>query len=508
MSNYIIFLGGTGARCGEAFAHLTMSGQTVGNPGEALHVMIADSDDQNGNTVRAVQLFEKYISMYESLQLTGSTGNMARQKIEDVRFWQISSGLFDQKEDGTLREERLNSLNEHEDPELQRQSQMLMKALYTPSEMNNRIPAIGFFAHPNVGAAILRASILKDEDTTAATNQYANDYGELCACITNDLRSGTAVKVMLVGSLFGGTGAACIPGIAEDLAAKAADLPQATSGRLTIGTTMMLPYFLLENPPGAQVATIDSEKFRLASKTALQYYAEQKTPFEKTYLLGLPHTHTIKHTERGGARQKNKAKIIEWEAALACMSFFNAGEDGKNGVYYRGCTFDSEKLHVNWNSFSITIDPNLGQYLRFALVYKYKFKPELDEMKTGHLTKSNYYIKYYEPFIRAHNIEKANHLFNALDDSVNWFLDWILDSLKDSAVEQQVVDMDHLDHIIKNQLNGLAQKRLIRDLVKDSQRHRDFNQINTDLRYANFGEPKLPENSLGHLLQGLHSICQ
>ena len=449
MSKYMFFLGGTGARCAEAFCHMCMAGMVVDEK-TPIYILVGDADDQNKNTGTAQKAFVDYAELHEKLKADNQGMHLAKQEIQYFR-WIIGEGLFEPKQAGADRRTNLKVLNRVKNT-VQNESEDLMKALYTPSEMENSISSVGFFAHPNVGAAILRASMINDDDHANDDVPFTSEYGKFRTMIINDLVEGNDVQVVLVGSLFGGTGASCVPGIAEDIISKCTDRDDQQRGNLSIGSVMLLPYFCLTANKQGTVDRNAGQSFQLATKTALNYYATQKSLFDCTYLLGLPIWSGIEVTDRGGSKQNNHAMVTEWEAAMACFRYFKTYSEAENQVYYKGCEIWDKKLRLSWKSFSwnafevSSITTYLGSLLRFSLFYLYKLLPDIRGMKKGEVTKANFYYKYCVINDAGHNPQEEEYWIVQLEKSVaaleaqcNRYIQWLSESLLDNMVEQSLI---------------------------------------------------------------------
>ena len=523
MSNYIIFLGGTGARCADALCHMFMAGMTIDEK-EPIHILLGDADDQNGNTSNTVTLFRNYIALQDALNISDSKFHIAKQKITFSR-WVIGNKLFDDDADFADRQVNLEYLNRSNSDEDIATSRNLMKALYTPTEMQNRISAVGFFAHPNVGAAVLRASILNEDDKARAANAYISEYGEFRTNIVQELFRGNDVQLFLVGSIFGGTGASCVPGIAQDIRSRCQD--EAVVGTLSVSSMLLLPYFHLTPKSQAEQTYDPSKSFQLASKTALKYYAKQNYLFERTYLIGLPRKTSIETTERGGDKQKNHAMLPEWEAALACFHFFKTYEkpayDVVNpitAVYYKGCDFTQQQLDVGWNCFSwnafeaSNISSYLGQYTRFALFYLHKLYSDIHKMKIGKLLKANFYLKYLSIFEEEQTTEEiivqkaaiGRHV-EALREQCAFFVQWLTDSLADDQVKQAMLKNEALVPLRDNQYTLHQLKKELAKITLDNASHSAYKNVISLLKYASFGDPDNSQNAFARLMQGMYHAC-
>src|SRR5437588_10736444 len=77
MRDYVIAVGGTGARCLEAIVFLSAAGLFPRD----LHVLVLDSDQNNGNGRRTRQLLDQYSTLQHCTQPT------APRTRNFLRFW-------------------------------------------------------------------------------------------------------------------------------------------------------------------------------------------------------------------------------------------------------------------------------------------------------------------------------------------------------------------------------------------------------------------------------------
>lgn len=309
MSQYVFFIGGSGARVFTALTHTAAAGILAT---KEISVLMIDADESNYANKSSINLHESYQKVYEAL--AGRDRNMFTCKIK----------MLSDKVLSPVRPETVNlSLaigNSSED------RSRILKCLYTEEEIRQRLEG-GFFAHPNIGCVFF--ADFKHPEFDACLNR-----------IDQELFNDQDVRIALVGSVFGGTGAAGLPTIYKLIKERLKQNPHLKS-RLHIGGILLVPYFKVngtykndkENIP------IEMEEFYFNTYEALNYYRVNKDmDFESTYLVGQQELDVVNQSYAdSGEKQNNKPHIVELYAALAIDRFFSKpNEKGVFGSVRRG----------------------------------------------------------------------------------------------------------------------------------------------------------------------------
>jgi hypothetical protein len=310
MSNklFIIAIGGSGAKCVESIVQIAATGLYTK---EEIEVLFVDPDENNGNVDRA----RKTLSTYQECQKLVTGGSTEQQidwmstPVKSYDLWSPFKGKLGGRElasyfnYGTMDAGLAN----------------LLEVLYTPDERNQQLDE-GFRGHPAIGAAVMSQIDLKRLDT--------EPWGSFIQSINNAVGAqGKQARVLLCGSIFGGTGASGIPTIAKLLRKKLEE--QNIADRVKLGGLFLLPYFSFTVPPGAETNGLyaASDQFLLNTESALRYYVTQESQlFDTVYLLGNENTSEVEFSV-GNTTQKNRPHFVELYAALAARDFLLEDRD-------------------------------------------------------------------------------------------------------------------------------------------------------------------------------------
>src|ERR1039458_1081855 len=252
----LICAGGSGTRILEAVLHLCAAGL---GPDE-LRVLVIDPDAANGNGDRAKKLLAQYIECQKVFG--GEMGPVPyfRTKLDLLETEDGQAGLKVWNPVGTNR--KFEAILNFEG--LSKENQDLIHLFFTDAELKMDMD-IGFRGHPSIGAATMSLlSLYKDQ----------KPWKQLADKIRGELtESKDGSRVVLAGSVFGGTGASAIHPLARFLRA----IPEANHDRLKIAAVALVPYFHFRPSSAAEGVAKDelaakSEWFALAARSAAQFY--------------------------------------------------------------------------------------------------------------------------------------------------------------------------------------------------------------------------------------------
>ena len=375
MKNFIIGIGGTGAKCLEHLLHCCSAGLGPKN----LWAGMVDQDEANGNVSRTKILLSKYMNLRTSLRNEAGhdlakDSNLFKTHItaNNDAVWLPLKGA-----DPTLEEVIHYEL-------LKPEVKGLMDCLYDPDELKQNLSE-GFRARPNIGAAAMLATTANEDDPF-----WSQVYKAIDAA-----RGGEEVRVFIISSIFGGTGASGFPNIARRI--KQIQKEKNVTSNFHLGGALMLPYFNYEVPEENMEGELYAkpEEFLDQTKGALQYYAklfEYDKIFDQVYVTGWDPLTKLPNFKMGGNLQNNPPLFPELYAALGALKFFSADNkiSDTQEIFHIG---KNESNEILWSdipnvSNNLNSKDNISNLIRFAFSYNWMYGPAL----TGSWSK----IKKYE----------------------------------------------------------------------------------------------------------------
>lgn len=466
-SYYLILLGGTGARCGEIFVHMCANGYFAGS---SIHMLYIDSDEDNGNA----QAFRKLVDLYKDCR------SRYHNNVSPIPcFFQtdITLRTVNPVTDKMIFRDIAN-LGQTDVADI-RAANALMRALYSDEECATKI-SDGFFARPNVGAALFSAKI-----------------DEIMAGLLRDIyisqQDMKNVKIFMIGSLFGGTGASSLPTISRYLKQKlyAESTDQLIGDKLKIGGCMALPYFSFsrekqKNEIDVDDVKIEANKFATKTRSALEYYKkvdanpEHKT-FDSLYFLGHDGHDVRGIYNTGGSGQRNMPHIVEFYAAMAAVTFFETSAEGRffAVVPERGITWN-DFYRDKWCFFHFYV------MMRFSVVLHSLILEELfDYTDSNKLRKQAKNIPWFYDFLDGKDKPKGSDKNKDFDESklfdyfksissycseyVRWFAELNLKGIgeqMDSSLRKQISRMGKEDSRV-DYLSLFSPEILFRQYIND-----------------------------------------
>lgn len=409
MSYYVFGIGGTGARCMEAFVHLCAAGLLKDNL--PVYLMNIDADVACGNLVKTQQT----VKLYEQAKTVGfgKTG-MFKNDIEYPELWNPvedkAQTLDDVFQSTLLSSEKSKALG------------FLYESLFTKQERTTDL-AKGFRGHPSIGAAVIN----KNMDT------QSDSWRNLIAKMKNDPNA----RIFIFASVFGGTGAAGFPTIAKRLKKEIGNISGAY-----IGGALVLPYFEFQAPNSAQSNEMQAkmDEFMLNTKAALDYYDKSGimgNVFKSVYMVGDSEFKLVKNFSLGSGTQKNEANYVEVYAALAAFDFFNKDSKTLDKFEYNtpmiGRSMDENNV-VTWEDFPSydgehALKEKLAPFITTLYVYKQSVFSALD--KIYHNPKVQKQHTWYKELVKKGGIDvyKEPQLFenqfSSLKKYADAFFEWI-----------------------------------------------------------------------------------
>lgn len=302
MKNYLICAGGSGVRAMESVLNFCAAGL---GPDE-IKVLVIDPDASNGNYTRTNEVFGDYRDCCSAFRGNLGGERFFATKVSPLASMNGSLQAWSPVNNGQVFRDVLGF------SVLTPRQQDVAKLMFTEGELNMQLN-VGFKGHPALGAAALALLSLYGADPV---------WSAVGAQLTADLANGP-VRVVIAGSVFGGTGASTF----FPLARRLREIAGPMIDNLHIGVIAIAPYFTF--PVGGDPDTADggpdARKFPVATRAAAQFYHHLRTTggwhFDAMFWLGDDKPADVVRNE-GGEHQKNDAHFVDLLAALVCLDYF------------------------------------------------------------------------------------------------------------------------------------------------------------------------------------------
>jgi hypothetical protein len=376
MSYYVIGIGGTGAKCIESLIHLCAAGLMPDD--NSLFALFVDPDGSNGSLKRAETLLQTYHDC-KHLRLGATELFKTGLRIANPDVW---SPLKDKPP-------RLDQFFHYNT--LGQKEAHLFDVLYSRKEKETSLE-YGFRGHPSIGAAVMAAAVrLGAEEPWASMRDQ----------IKLDVGAGQGAKVMLFGSIFGGTGAAGVPTIGRLVSNEFKRQVQGNGFKL--GSVLMLPYFSFD-PVKEERLRVDADNFLLSTQTALNYYYHQDElkVCNAVYLLGNETLKPMRASSIGGLQQENEPHLLEMYAALAAVHFFGQEEVDGYPHIARSEIGKTDWPDLPYDRGFLYLKKGINQFARFAFAYLSSYYPMLENINQRG---GDYRAPWYINFFRRGNVD-------------------------------------------------------------------------------------------------------
>ena len=245
--------------------------------------------------------------------------------------------------------------------------------MYDPEEKRQNLSE-GFRARPNIGAAAMLATTSNEDDPF-----WSQIYKAIDAA-----RGGEQVRVFIISSIFGGTGASGFPNIARRI--KQIQIDKNVTSNFHLGGALMLPYFNYQVPEENMEGELFAkpEEFLDQTKGALQYYSklfENDKIFDQVYVTGWDPLSKLSNFKMGGNLQNNPPLFPELYAALGALRFFSEDNSIKDNqeIFHIGKNDSGDILWTDVPNVSSNLNSkeNLSKLIRFAFTYNWMYGPAL-----------------------------------------------------------------------------------------------------------------------------------
>ena len=500
MSFYVIGIGGTGAKCIEAIVQLASVGLL---PTNKLNILFVDADETNGNLNKTKNTLQYYQQCYQILKGQNQKSNWMTTNIKTYDAW---SPFNQTNTDKTLGSFFTYQTIRETQPELAN----LFDVLYTEDERNVSLE-VGFRGRPAIGSGIMTSmdlDSLTEEPWRSFINQIEQEVSGASTMMT---------RVLLCGSIFGGTGASGLPTIGRLISNKLE-----TSGvrkSVKLGAIFALPYFSFPKTASKETVYATSDLFLLNTEAALRYYHEHAQQFDVKYLLGNQQFEKLGEFSVGKDTQKNKPHFIEFYAALAARNFFtNDPPDGVN-------TISRERIGtLEWKDLpdSSEVKRELTNATRFAFIWLSYFQEQLKAGKTRGIAELDSF-SWFKNFFQGRGLfgsvtrkELPDLSSDGQQEMVerinNWstnFLQWLVDI---HDCESEAVNLLKAREHFAN-LNNLREENFAY-LFHDDPRAKDFLQkdnlvtLQNALGEIDTNQFSKPNTGVAGLAKALYDYCK
>ncbi len=301
MSNttHIFAIGGTGARVVKSLTFLLAAGYPV-NGNRRIKPVFLDPDKRNGDgtrTHRALTLYQR-INAATKGETEFFNAKVERPFNDEKSGWDASLGV---EAGNNYFQERINYHSLSDD--MQDFTRLMFGSQLLETTLEN-----GYLGNPNVGTVAM--NMVKSE-------QWFNDFAD-------NFNEGD--DIVLVASIFGGTGAAGLPLLVKTLrnAGRYGITNPDRLEKARIGAVIVQPYFGVKTETDSP---INQSTFIVKTKAALAHYnCDIDAQIDVNYPVGDPIMEPYPN-EKGGNAQKNPAHLVELIGALNIIDFIGGRRD-------------------------------------------------------------------------------------------------------------------------------------------------------------------------------------
>ena len=400
MANYLLALGGTGAKILESFVHVSAAGVLD----QQTRIVLLDQDGDNGNGARTKTLIALYEKLNEALTTQSRGGGGVRYPFLTKLTPAATLPLIPEPDnkpsllDICRRDPKFSGAGSIEPH--------ILDCLFSKDEQAKTLE-YGFGGLPSLGSLVFAGQEYTDDwdgdpshpqantgsgapDPRQSTAPLARDLQSLIDQIAQDADGGSRVRVFLVGSIYGGTGASAFPTVARLISRRLRGLPN-----VALGGVLCLPYFTFAKQPEEQKEhdplVASSDRFVHQSIDTLPYYQrlleQERGTFAALYLVGSKPLFPLNYFNSGGGGQANPPLLCELYAALFAQHFFSqqperelTQHETKIHFVGSGCNAQGYPTVVEWSQLPAVgnaLRSTLGSLVRFCAAYHFHYFPQL-----------------------------------------------------------------------------------------------------------------------------------
>lgn len=368
---FVFAIGGTGERVLRSFTMVLASGAPTFDNYEVFPIII-DYDTDNADKARTVKLLQNYAAVHDAAftqhsaasDLKGQSGQFFAAKLRNLHG--LDNYVFP-FHPATEHEKFREHIGYDKLAGETLGTAKLLTSLYDESKRSdtelNLDMTVGFKGNPNIGSVVFH-TINNTDEFAAFRARFQPESGD---------------KVVIIGSLFGGTGASGIPEIVKTIDGMKNDAK--------IATILVLPYFApMERKDGA----IQASRFNSKTKAALSFYKDSglMDKIDKIYYVGDPYPTVIPYSE-GGKDQINNANFVELIAAMMIEHYVAGRNTDKKefkfspdaNIVVRQGQKSGQRLFI-YDFDPITIDKVMNHLVKLAIALKL-FHDEIQSKKSS-----------------------------------------------------------------------------------------------------------------------------
>lgn len=346
---YVFGIGGTGARVIRSLTMLLASGVKLGENIDTVIPVIIDQDRSNGDLTRTIALLKTYKSLHDQLKFgRNSKSEFFKTNIDDLNtsFRMQVADVADKDFQSYIKYLNLDTRNK-----------ALVSLLFSKKNLEARMD-VGFKGNPNMGSVVL--------------NNFSTEADNDLGSILESFQSGD--KIIIISSIFGGTGAAGFPLLLKTLRqAQSSQLPSAALvANAPIGAITVLPYFGVQHDEDSE---INMDSFMSKAKAALSYYRDNLNTDVLYYISDKLSKNYDNH--EGDSAQRNNAHFVEMVAALSIIDFCknNVQHDGSKSFKEFG--FNEDKPVVSIRTLADSTRALVGKPLISMFIFEKFYKEHL-----------------------------------------------------------------------------------------------------------------------------------
>lgn len=405
MSNFVIAIGGSGAKLMQAMVHLGAAGLLPPDRRE-LSGQLVDPDENNGNVEECVELFRRYQRCRTLVGMHVGTSDLFSAAIElQGPYTPLADGQAD-----TLKHIfRYNQLVRQGSVDAE-----LLELFFEAPELEMSIRQ-GFRGRPAVGATVLAEAVRFDQPPWSHLKEKIRGRG-----------AQGAVRVMLAGSVFGGSGAAGVPTLVRMLHGElSGQVPD-----LQLGLVLFLPYFQFR-PVAGETIQADPAAFPIATAEALKYYHEGGflALCQAIYCVGEEVPSDVAVPAVGAAEQRNEPHFVELVAGLGAVRFFDDRLPSNPSVL--AVAGRARDASLGWDDLPYDyvggkpLVRQLQTMASFAVAYRYLFFPTIVDALDRGSSDAAFWVDHIERQ-RKVNRQAVGEALRELYEYLERFLIWLL----------------------------------------------------------------------------------